>query len=125
MGSLSSQTNISLPKINISPTNPSAPSQLLSAASTYGFVFIENTPDIGIPPAQIARLFELSQLFFAAPTDVKQAVAIGSKEAGKNHGWLSRGVERLDPAVQVRADVKELVFLFFSFPFLFLFVLHV
>lgn len=113
MGSLP-HPSISLPIINISPNNPSAPAQLLSAASQYGFVFIENTPDIGIPPAQIAHLFELSQTFFAAPTEVKERVSIASNVAGKNHGWLSRGVETLDPGVQVRADVKELVSSFLS-----------
>lgn len=96
-----------IPVIDISPCNPDAASQLLSSAATYGFVFIENNAATGIPPADVERVFELSKDFFASPTEVKQEVAISSNKAGKNHGWLSRGVEKLDPGRQERADVKE------------------
>lgn len=96
-----------IPVINISRSNPHAPKELLSAASEYGFVFIENDAETGIPPQDIARMFELSKEFFASPVEVKQEVAIGSNEAGKNLGWLSRGIEKLDPKGQRRADVKE------------------
>jgi isopenicillin N synthase-like dioxygenase len=96
-----------IPVIDISPSNPQAPEQLLSAASNYGFVFIGNNAETGIPPQQIAEMFELSKTFFAAPTEVKEEVSIGSNKAGKNHGWLSQGIEKLDPKTQKRADVKE------------------
>ena len=52
-------------------------------------------------------MFDISKKFFAAPESVKEEVAIHSNKAGKNHGWLSRGVEKLDPATQKRPDVKE------------------
>lgn len=95
-----------IPVIDISPSNPAAASQLLSSAATHGFVYIENN-DAGIPPPAIDQMLDLSKQFFAAPVDVKQEVAIASNQAGKNHGWLSRGVEKLDPGGQSRADVKE------------------
>jgi hypothetical protein len=40
---------------------------------------------------------------------VKEQVSIASNKAGKNHGWLSQGIEKLDPKTQKRADVKEYV----------------
>jgi isopenicillin N synthase-like dioxygenase len=100
-------SNAKIPIIDVSASNPLAPEQLLSAASTHGFVFIENNAVAGIPPQQIAEMFELSETFFAAPTEVKEEVSIGSNKAGKNHGWLSQGIEKLDPKTQKRADVKE------------------
>ena len=99
--------NTQIPVIDISTSNPSAPSQLLAAATQYGFVFIENNHAFGIPASKISRMFDLSEQFFASPIHVKEEVAISSNKAGKNHGWLGRGVEKLDPAVQRRADVKE------------------
>jgi isopenicillin N synthase-like dioxygenase len=95
-----------IPIIDISSNNGNAASQLLEAASGYGFVFIENGED-GIPPKDIQHMFDISREFFAAPVEVKQEVSIASNKAGKNHGWLSRGVEKLDPKVQERPDVKE------------------
>lgn len=100
-------SNAEIPVIDISPSNPNAPQELLSAASEYGFVFIENNPETGIPPQDIAEIFTLSKKFFAAPIDVKEEVAISSNKAGKNLGWLSRGIEKLDPKTQKSADVKE------------------
>ena len=95
-----------IPIIDISSNNPTAASQLLHAASKYGFVFIENG-DNGIPPIDIQHMFDISKELFSAPVEVKQEVSIASNKAGKNHGWLSRGVEKLDPKVQERPDVKE------------------
>ena len=100
-------SNANIPVIDVSPSNPDAPNQLLSAASKYGFVFIENSPDVGVPPQQIAEMFDLSKTFFAAPTEVKEEVSIGSNKAGKNHGWLRQGIEKLDPKTPKKADVKE------------------
>lgn len=100
-------TDADIPVIDISRSNPRAPEQLLSAASKYGFVFVENNPEAGIPPLDIANMFDLSKEFFDSPTEVKEEVSIGSNKAGKNHGWLSQGIEKLDPKTQKRADVKE------------------
>ncbi|KAF2723628.1 oxidoreductase [Polychaeton citri CBS 116435] len=95
-----------IPVIDISTSNPDAPQQLLYAASRHGFVFIKNN-DAGVDPGDIDFMFRLSEAFFSASTEVKQAVSISSNKAGKNHGWLSRGVEKLDPQSQQRPDVKE------------------
>jgi isopenicillin N synthase-like dioxygenase len=108
-------SNANIPVIDISPSNQQAPEQLLSAASKYGFVFVENNNKAGIPPQQITEMFELSKKFFAAPTEVKEKVSIGSNKAGKNHGWLSQGIEKLDPQTQKRADVKECVLTYHTF----------
>ena len=97
-----------IPVIDISAANVQASKQLLDAASRYGFVFVENNV-AGIPPKDIDQMFHLSQDFFAAPIEVKEECSISSNKAGKNHGWLSRGVEKLDPATQQRPDVKEYV----------------
>lgn len=105
---LSSTTQVNIPVVDISSANKDAASELLNAASRYGFVFIENTQD-DIPTKNIAHMFDLSKKFFDAPLAEKEEVAISSNKAGKNHGWLSRGVEKLDPKVQMRPDVKEYV----------------
>ena len=107
MGSAAAAETI-IPVIDISKTNQDAASQLLDAAAKFGFVFIENN-EIGIPSQDISRMFDLSKEFFASPLSVKEDVSISSNKAGKNHGWLSRGIEKLDPATQKRADVKEWV----------------
>jgi isopenicillin N synthase-like dioxygenase len=104
----STAAQVDIPIIDISDRNKNAASELLEAASKYGFVFIENGK-LGIPSKDIAHMFDISKEFFAAPTGVKQEVAISSNKAGKNHGWLTRGVEKLDPATQKRPDVKECV----------------
>jgi isopenicillin N synthase-like dioxygenase len=108
-GPLRSSRNMRIPVVDLSPHNADAASQLLDAAIQYGFVFIEND-EYGISPKEIEQLFSLAKDFFASPVSVKDEVAIGSNKAGKNHGWLSRGVEKLDPGTQKRADVKEYAF---------------
>lgn len=105
MGSVADE-EAQIPVIDISSANKHAPSQLLDAACRFGFVFVANN-EAGISPDLIARLFNLSEEFFALPNEVKQEVSIASNKAGKNHGWLSQGVEKLDPGVQKRPDVKE------------------
>ena len=97
---------LDIPVIDIRPGNVNASQQLLDAAASGGFVFIENE-DTGINPSDIAQMFELSRSFFALPLEIKEQVSISSNKAGKNYGWLSRGVEKLDPATQKRPDVKE------------------
>ncbi|KAI5368331.1 putative oxoglutarate/iron-dependent dioxygenase, non-hem dioxygenase domain-containing protein [Septoria linicola] len=97
---------LQIPVIDISEANPKAPQQLLDAARSYGFVFVANNL-AGISPGLVDEVFQLSRDFFALPTEEKEAVSISSNKAGKNHGWLSQGVEKLDPATQKRPDVKE------------------
>lgn len=106
MGSIS-DTQAQIPVIDISDANSqNAPKQLLDAATRFGFVFIKNNEG-GIAPKLVSNLFDLSKEFFALPTEVKNEVSISSNKAGKNHGWLGQGVEKLDPGKQERPDVKE------------------
>ena len=100
------QSKNKIPIIDIRDSNPEAAQQLLSAAADYGFVYIHNI-DGPVKPRAIENAFDISKRFFALPPEVKQTVAIGSNKAGGNYGWLSRGVEKLDPAMQKRPDVKE------------------
>lgn len=95
-----------IPVIDLSEANATASKQLLDAAYHNGFVFIANN-EAGISSDLIANLFGLAKQFFALPSEVKESVSINSNKAGKNHGWLSQGVEKLDPAKQKRPDVKE------------------
>ena len=105
MGS-TSKAKFDIPIVDIRERNQNASSELLDAAARYGFVFIEND-GTSITPNDIAHMFDLSEQFFASPLSEKEEVSISSNKAGKNHGWLSRGIEKLDPAIQQRADVKE------------------
>lgn len=95
--------DLQIPVIDLK--SPNAASQLIDAACKFGFVFVANNDEIS--PELISCIFEISKTFFALPQELKQAVSIASNKAGKNHGWLSQGVEKLDPMVQKRADVKE------------------
>ncbi|QIW94840.1 hypothetical protein AMS68_000358 [Peltaster fructicola] len=97
---------LSIPVIDISTSNPAASRELLAAASTHGFVYVENN-HAGISPPLLDELFALSKNFFALPLDLKEQVAIKSNSAGDNVGWLKQGVEKLDPATQKKPDVKE------------------
>lgn len=99
-------SSMQIPVIDISSKNVNASAQLLDVAASYGFVFIENG-EAAIPQDDISRMFELSRDFFDSPVEVKEEVAISSSKAGKNHGWLSRGIKMLDPGTQTRPDVKE------------------
>lgn len=113
-------SSISIPIIDTRPENPQAAQQLLDAAAEYGFVFVDNNAATGITPAAIEHMFHLSQTFFASPLPLKQEVGIHSSKAGANHGWLGQGVEKLDPKVQKRPDVKESVIIFSIPPYTFL-----
>jgi len=106
MSSEKKSNDTEIPVIEISPSNPNAPKQLLDAAARYGFVFVQNDESV-VTSQGIEQMFDLSRMFFASPLEVKDEVSISSNKAGKNHGWLSRGVEKLDPATQIRPDVKE------------------
>ncbi|KAI7228179.1 Clavaminate synthase-like protein, partial [Hortaea werneckii] len=99
---------VNIPVIDLSPSNPHASSELLDAAAHYGFVFIANDPSTtGLSTTEIDTIFSLSKQFFSFPTEIKEEVSIASNQAGKNVGWLSQGIEKLDPATQKRPDIKE------------------
>lgn len=99
---------MAIPIVDISESNPDAAEQLLTAASTYGFVYVQNN-QAGVSPALIADIFSLSRDFFSQPVEAKEEAAIKSNAAGSNVGWLRQGVEKLDPATQKKPDVKEYV----------------
>ena len=111
MGAKGPEGDAVIPVIDISPANPQAPQEFLEAATNHGFVYIQNNA-AGIPPKDISHMFDLSNKFFLSPLEVKQEAAISSNKAGKNHGWLSQGVEKLDPKTQKRPDFKEYATLF-------------
>ncbi|KAK5687337.1 hypothetical protein LTS10_001475 [Elasticomyces elasticus] len=90
-----------IPVIDIRSSNINAPQQLLEAATRNGFVFVENS---GLDAKDVDHMFDLSKEFFSSSMDIKEEVAISSNKAGANVGWLSRGVEKLDPATQKRPD---------------------
>ncbi|KAI7229701.1 Clavaminate synthase-like protein [Hortaea werneckii] len=99
---------VNIPVIDLSPSNQHASSELLNAAAHYGFVFIANDPSTtGLSTAEIDTIFSLSKQFFSSPAEIKEEVSIASNQAGKNVGWLSQGIEKLDPATQKRPDIKE------------------
>ncbi|KAI6912893.1 Clavaminate synthase-like protein [Hortaea werneckii] len=99
---------VNIPVIDLSPSNPHASSELLDAAAHYGFVFIANDPSTtGLSTAEINEMFSLSKQFFSSPFEIKEEVSIASNQAGKNVGWLSQGIEKLDPTTQKRPDIKE------------------
>jgi hypothetical protein len=54
-----SKPSAQIPVIDISPSNPHAATQLLDAATNYGFVFIENNTAAGMPPANVQNMFDL------------------------------------------------------------------
>lgn len=99
-------TNTTIPIVDISDSNADAPKELLAAATSHGFVYVENNA-AGVDPETIESVFKLSKDFFSQPLAVKEESAIKSNEAGGNVGWLKQGVEKLDPATQKKADVKE------------------
>lgn len=76
--------------------SPTAPSELLRAATDNGFIFIKHTEST-IAASEVDGMFGVSRKFFSAPDEVKSACSINSSTSGKNHGWLSIGTETLDP----------------------------
>ncbi|KAI8507810.1 hypothetical protein Bbelb_140500 [Branchiostoma belcheri] len=73
--------------------------QLIHAFSTTGFVYLWHH---GIPAAQIERVFQVSEKFFALPKDTKEKYA---RPADNNHGWVTLERESLNPSRP--GDLKE------------------
>ncbi|KAF2681585.1 Clavaminate synthase-like protein [Lentithecium fluviatile CBS 122367] len=96
-----------IPVIDISSPSPDVAQQVLTAASTHGFLFIKND-GVTIPPADIDAMFQLSREFFHQPREEKAEYAIHSEKAGGiNCGWVSMQGESLDPEGQKQGDPKE------------------
>ncbi|RLV92206.1 hypothetical protein JA1_003329 [Spathaspora sp. JA1] len=74
--------------------------QLLDAATSQGFLFIEGHD---FTQQEIDSLFELSREFFNLPHEYKLKYSINST----NHGYSNFGGENLDPQHQQKGDPKE------------------
>lgn len=95
-----------IPLINLD--NPTASEDILSAASKYGFVFVEHQ-DLTLTHEHVNRMFYLSKKFFEQSSpDAKQRFAINSSSTSKNRGWVGSGTESLDPQQRMKgSDSKE------------------
>ncbi|KAF1921292.1 hypothetical protein BDU57DRAFT_534989 [Ampelomyces quisqualis] len=95
-----------IPIISLSSPTASTATQILSAASTHGFLFIANDSTT-ISPSDIESMFDLSKTFFASPSSEKEKFAIHTPAAGGvNRGWVRMSGESLDPT-QSDGDPKE------------------
>lgn len=56
---VSSRETVEIPVIDISPSNPNAARDILDAAANFGFVYVENNEAASMPPAGVARMFDL------------------------------------------------------------------
>lgn len=87
-----------IPIIDISKPTPAVAQQVLDAASTHGFLFVQQDDSL-LPRAQVDEMFNLSAQFFAQPTAQKSTHAIHSEAAGgTNRGWVTMAGEALDPS---------------------------
>ncbi|KAF1966385.1 Clavaminate synthase-like protein [Bimuria novae-zelandiae CBS 107.79] len=87
-----------IPIISISHPTLEVAQQVLSAASTHGFLFICNDGSI-LPTSSINKMFDLSARVFSQPTIQKATHAIHTPEAGGlNCGWVRMSGESLDPS---------------------------
>ncbi|KAF2439013.1 Clavaminate synthase-like protein [Karstenula rhodostoma CBS 690.94] len=92
------QTDANIPMIDISNPTPDVAQQVLDAASTHGFLFVQQH-DFLLPSEQVESMFNLSAQFFAQPTAQKSTHAIHSEAAGGiNRGWVTMAGEALDPS---------------------------
>ena len=96
-----------IPVIDIAPLVDGSPEQARAVASALGnacrdvgFFYVVGH---GVPSALIARVFETSAAFFAAPPAIREAASFSGP--GGNRGYIRLGGETLDPGKP--ADVKE------------------
>jgi isopenicillin N synthase-like dioxygenase len=96
-----------IPVIDIAPLVNGSPEQARAVASALGnacrdvgFFYVVGH---GVPSALIARVFETSAAFFAAPPAIREAASFSGP--GGNRGYIRLGGETLDPGKP--ADVKE------------------
>ncbi|KAL5376789.1 hypothetical protein DPSP01_010201 [Paraphaeosphaeria sporulosa] len=87
-----------IPIIDISSQAPDVAQHVLSAASTHGFLFVQQDDSL-LPRAQVDAMFALSAQFFSQPVARKSTHAIHSAAAGGiNRGWVTMAGEALDPS---------------------------
>jgi isopenicillin N synthase-like dioxygenase len=96
-----------IPVIDVAPLANGSPAQAAAVAKALGTA----CRDVGffyvtghsVPPALIARVFEMSAAFFAGPPSLREATSFSGP--GDNRGYIRLGGETLDPGKP--ADVKE------------------
>lgn len=86
--------------VDISSVNDATAAELLDAATTQGFLFVEGH---GFSADEVKALFDLSKEFFELPEDYKNKYPIDET----NHGYTNYGGENLDPSSQKKGDPKE------------------
>lgn len=86
--------------VDISNINEVAAENLLDAATSQGFLFVEGH---GFSADEVAELFKLSKGFFELPEDEKLKFLIDET----NSGYTNYGGENLDPSTQKKGDPKE------------------
>ncbi|XP_068169911.1 uncharacterized protein [Antennarius striatus] len=77
-------------------------SQMKTAFTDVGFVFLKNT---GITHEEVERVLDASKKFFLQPDEKKQPFSRRSFSIHENHGWVSCEKERLNP--NRPGDLKE------------------
>ncbi|XP_029290703.1 UPF0676 protein C1494.01 [Cottoperca gobio] len=76
--------------------------ELETAFTEVGFVFLKNT---GITQEEVYRVMDISKTFFLQPDEAKRPFSRNSFENNPNHGWVSLGIEKLNPLRP--GDLKE------------------
>ncbi|GEQ66549.1 hypothetical protein JCM33374_g212 [Metschnikowia sp. JCM 33374] len=95
-----SDTQNPLKIVDITDVNENTAAELLKAATSQGFLFVEGH---GFSAKEVAEIFALSKDFFQLPSDYKQKYLIDES----NHGYTNYGGENLDPSKQKVGDPKE------------------
>lgn len=86
--------------VDITNVNEKTAEELVNAATSQGFLFVEGH---GFSEEEVSQLFELSKEFFELPEEYKMKFKIDES----NHGYTKYGGENLDPSTQKKGDPKE------------------
>lgn len=89
----------SLEIVDVSEVNKASADELLAAATTQGFLFVEGH---GFTPEEVKLMFDISRSFFDLPKDYKRKQRID----GSNRGYSEIGQESLDAKLG-KGDPKE------------------
>lgn len=97
---MSSEQENPLQVVDISEINQRTADELLNAATSQGFLFVEGHE---FTEEEVDLLFKVSKDFFALPAEYKEKYPIDNT----NHGYTNYGGENLDPSLQKQGDPKE------------------
>lgn len=92
--------NTVLKVVDISQINEITAEELLDAATSQGFLFVEGH---GLSAQEVAEIFDISKAFFELPAEYKLKYLIDDT----NSGYTDFGGENLDPITQKKGDPKE------------------